>query len=446
MVVAAAGNNGNAVPFYPASLLGRHRGGGHQLSNTRASFSNYGSQISVSAPGNAILSTKPNSTYDYMSGTSMASPYAAAEAALLKQAHADWTVAQIKSQMESTATDLGVAGRDDYYGNGLINPSKALLVPTVESLSPASGDIAGGTSVTITGTGFTGASAVNFGGVAATSFTVNSATSITAVAPTASAGAVSVSVVNTAGTGTKSRGFTYTAPAPPASGGGGGGGGSSGSSSSESGGGGGSGASAEVLEVRPAFGPVSGGTRILILGYGFWGAKSVTIGGAPVSEFRYIDAATVEVVTPPGVVGWQQVVVTLAVGRATATFRYEPVVAAPAAPMPAPEVYIATPTSPTTTSAPVAQAVVRPTNVRSVAAHGALAVAWKHAARPAAHREYVTVYAGKKFVKRIVAPVNASRVVIRGLKAGVAYTVRVTMVSGSQRMTSVATRSVRLVA
>ena len=41
----------------------------------------------------------------------------------------------------------------------------------------------GGTSVTITGTNFTGATAVTFGGIAATSFTVNSATQITAVAP-----------------------------------------------------------------------------------------------------------------------------------------------------------------------------------------------------------------------------------------------------------------------
>jgi hypothetical protein len=74
--------------------------------------------------------------------------------------------------------------------------------------------------------------------------------------------------------------------------------------------------------MRPSSGPTAGGTRALILGYGFWGAKAVTIGGVPVSEFRYIDAATLEIVTPPGILGWQDVNVTLAVGKATATFRY----------------------------------------------------------------------------------------------------------------------------
>ena len=55
------------------------------------------------------------------------------------------------------------------------------VAPTVTGLSPTSGPAAGGTSVTITGTGFTGATAVKFGATAATSFTVVNATQITAV-------------------------------------------------------------------------------------------------------------------------------------------------------------------------------------------------------------------------------------------------------------------------
>lgn len=58
-------------------------------------------------------------------------------------------------------------------------------VPVVTGVSPSSGPTAGGTNVTLTGTGFTGASSVTFGGVPATSFTVNSATQITAVTPPA---------------------------------------------------------------------------------------------------------------------------------------------------------------------------------------------------------------------------------------------------------------------
>ena len=55
--------------------------------------------------------------------------------------------------------------------------------PAITGLAPTSGPAAGGTSVIITGTNFTGATAVTFGGTLATSFTVNSATQITAVSP-----------------------------------------------------------------------------------------------------------------------------------------------------------------------------------------------------------------------------------------------------------------------
>ena len=81
--------------------------------------------------------------------------------------------------------------------------------PTVSSFTPTSA--ATGATVNITGTNFSSATAVYFGGVAATSFTVNSATSISAVVDTGSSG--NVSVVNPDGVGSKS-GFTYIPPAP----------------------------------------------------------------------------------------------------------------------------------------------------------------------------------------------------------------------------------------
>ena len=59
----------------------------------------------------------------------------------------------------------------------------AAAAPTVTSLSPTSGSTAGGTLVTITGTGFTGATAVDFGATAATNLTVVNDTSITADSP-----------------------------------------------------------------------------------------------------------------------------------------------------------------------------------------------------------------------------------------------------------------------
>ena len=84
--------------------------------------------------------------------------------------------------------------------------------PTVTSVSPNSGVPAGGTSVTITGTGFTDVTAVRFGATNATSFTVNSSTSITAVSP-AGTGTVDITVTtpaDTSATGANDR-FTYAA-------------------------------------------------------------------------------------------------------------------------------------------------------------------------------------------------------------------------------------------
>jgi hypothetical protein len=87
-------------------------------------------------------------------------------------------------------------------------PSQA-AAPTITAVSPATGPTTGGTSVTITGANFTGASAVSFGGTAASAFTVNSATSITATTPARAAGAADVSVTTPDGTGTSARAFTF---------------------------------------------------------------------------------------------------------------------------------------------------------------------------------------------------------------------------------------------
>ncbi len=93
-----------------------------------------------------------------------------------------------------------------------------VAAPTVTAVNPASGSSAGGTSVTITGTSFTGATAVSFGGTSASAFSVNSATSITATSPAGSLGAVNITVTTAAGTSTTSPSdsFTYIATVPGA--------------------------------------------------------------------------------------------------------------------------------------------------------------------------------------------------------------------------------------
>jgi len=86
--------------------------------------------------------------------------------------------------------------------------------PTVTAVSPHQGPTTGGTSVTITGTNFIGATTVKFGSTNATSFTVNSATQITATSSASAVGTVHITVTTPAGTTATSTNdqFTYTSP------------------------------------------------------------------------------------------------------------------------------------------------------------------------------------------------------------------------------------------
>lgn len=81
--------------------------------------------------------------------------------------------------------------------------------PTITSFSPSFSLTTGGASVVITGTNFTGASSVSFGGTPASSFTVNSPTQITAISPAKTAGTVSIAVTTANGTATSANTFTY---------------------------------------------------------------------------------------------------------------------------------------------------------------------------------------------------------------------------------------------
>ena len=87
--------------------------------------------------------------------------------------------------------------------------------PTVTAVAPVSGNTGGGTSVVITGTDFTFATAVHFGSAVASSYTIDSRTRITAVAPASLAGTVDVTVTNYGGTSASSAADLYVS-VPPA--------------------------------------------------------------------------------------------------------------------------------------------------------------------------------------------------------------------------------------
>ena len=113
----------------------------------------------------------------------------------------------------STGTGTGTvtALNDGYVAAGIATAP----LPQVTGISPNGGAPAGGNQVTVTGTGFTGATAVDFGAVAATAFTVNSATSITATVTPGTAGTVDVTVTGAAGASLTGRADQYAYQTAP---------------------------------------------------------------------------------------------------------------------------------------------------------------------------------------------------------------------------------------
>jgi IPT/TIG domain/FG-GAP repeat len=168
-----------------------------------------------------------------------------------------------------------IGGPDD---NGKIGAAWAfaqLPAPTVTGVSPHEG--VAGTEVTISGTRFDKATAVEFGSENFTSFTVKSPTEITAIAP-AGKGEVDVIVGNSAGASptNASDKFTYMSPK------------------------GGHGLRPAVTRVIPAEGPTTGGTVVTISGTNLTGATAVKFGSTGAAGFTVKSSTEISAVSPPG--------------------------------------------------------------------------------------------------------------------------------------------------
>ncbi len=126
LLVAAAGNSGESGGTnnmgFPARYSTVMAVGAVDSDSNRASFSSYGEELEIMAPGVNIHSTYLLNGYATLSGTSMASPHVAGVAALIKNKHPDLSNTQIRQRINSTATYLGDS---NYYGNGLVNAEKA---------------------------------------------------------------------------------------------------------------------------------------------------------------------------------------------------------------------------------------------------------------------------------------------------------------------------------
>jgi thermitase len=90
------------------------------------SFSSFGSYVDMSAPGDYILTTTNDLGYNFVRGTSFSSPITAAVAALVRSIHPTFTSAQVDQSLFQGATDIGITGKDTYYGWGRVNALGAI--------------------------------------------------------------------------------------------------------------------------------------------------------------------------------------------------------------------------------------------------------------------------------------------------------------------------------
>lgn len=155
-----------------------------------------------------------------------------------------------------------------------------VLLPTVTAVAPASGPVAGGQTVTVTGTNLTGASAVHFGSAPATPATGGTDTSLTTTTPSGTVGVVDVTVVTDGGTSATSDADKYTYLARPT-----------------------------VTAISPATGPAAGGTVVTVTGTNLASTTSVTFGGTPGTALTGVTATSLTITSPPGADGAVHVVV-----------------------------------------------------------------------------------------------------------------------------------------
>jgi len=168
--------------------------GDDQTFTTAACAANY--SVSYNGNGNTGGSAPADAGSPYASGATVTVLGNSGTLAKAGYSFNGWnTAANGSGTAYAAAVTFSLAGNTTLYAQWT-----ALPAPTVTGISPASGPTSGAIPVTITGTGFTGASAVKFGMLNAASFTVNSATQITATAPAGTAGTVDITVTTAGGT------------------------------------------------------------------------------------------------------------------------------------------------------------------------------------------------------------------------------------------------------
>jgi len=149
VVVAAAGNEASSVPSFPAAYNGVISVSAVNSQRRITSYSNFGNLIDVAAPGgdssldingdgypDGVLSTSGsassdgvNYVYTFLDGTSMASPHVAGVIALMRSVNPALTPDDIDALLVTgeLTDDIGLPGRDNQYGHGIINAQRAVV-------------------------------------------------------------------------------------------------------------------------------------------------------------------------------------------------------------------------------------------------------------------------------------------------------------------------------
>ncbi|MCK4311716.1 MAG: S8 family serine peptidase [Candidatus Cloacimonetes bacterium] len=133
IIVASAGNEGSTSAHlitYPARLSTTISAGAIDSNKQLTSFSSYGPELDLVAPGLSIISTYDTSSgnlYKEQSGTSMSAPFIAGIIALLLSVEPGLNYEQVRGRLISSAIDLGEPGFDNVYGNGLVDAYSLLI-------------------------------------------------------------------------------------------------------------------------------------------------------------------------------------------------------------------------------------------------------------------------------------------------------------------------------
>jgi formylglycine-generating enzyme required for sulfatase activity len=167
----------------------------------------------------------------------------------------------------------------DVSGDGVVDGGDLAVLlggwgpcaPVVSGVTPNVGTIVGGTPITISGAYFTGVSSVLLGGAPATQVTVVNSTTLTAVTPAASAGAVDVTVTANGRVGSLANAYSYS--------------------------------NSSITGVVPSVGAAQGGGAVVITGAFLANTSAVWFGDSPAQSFTQVSATKVNAVPPAGTAG-----------------------------------------------------------------------------------------------------------------------------------------------